>query len=90
MKESSEEPLMTIAESLSDALDTPIEELPPLSQSIDPGGLAAIVTEDRSHDVTVTFSYAAHRVLVHSDNTVYVHPIQNDNTDRWNTVHFGD
>ena len=86
MRGSSEEPLLTIAESVSDALNTPIEELPPLSQSIDLEGLAAIVAEDRSHDVTVMFSYAAHRVLVHSDNTVYVRPIQNDDTDRWNTV----
>lgn len=86
MRESSEEPLLTIAESVSDALDTPIEELPPLSQSVDLEGLAAIITEDCSHDVTVTFSYAAHRVLVHSDNTVYVRPIQNDNPDRWNAV----
>ncbi|WP_080510579.1 HalOD1 output domain-containing protein [Halorubrum kocurii] len=88
MRESSEEPLLTIAESVSEALVTPIEELPPLSQSIDLEGLAAIVTEDRSHDVTVTFSYADHRVLVHSNNTVYVCPIQNDNSDRWNVVEF--
>lgn len=88
MRKSPEEPLLTIAESVSDALNTPIEELPPLSQSIDLEGLAAIVTGDRSHDVTVTFSYAAHRVLVHSDNTVYVRPIENDNTDRWNAANF--
>lgn len=78
MRNSSEEPLITIVETVSDALNTPIEELPPLSQSIDLEGLEAVVTNNPSHDVTVTFSYAAHRVLVHSDNTVYVRPIQNE------------
>jgi hypothetical protein len=39
MRVSSEEPLVTIAEAVSDALNTPIEELPPLSQSIDLEGL---------------------------------------------------
>ncbi|MDZ5811736.1 HalOD1 output domain-containing protein [Halorubrum sp. AD140] len=90
MTGSSEEPLVTIAEAVSEELNTPIEELPPLSRSIDLEGLAAIVTEDRSHDVTVTFSYAAHRILVHSDNTVYVRPIQNGDPDRRNTVYFGE
>ena len=87
MKEPLEEPLVTIAKVVSDALNTPMEALPPLSQSIDLEGLDAVVTNDRSHDVTVTFSYAGHRVLVHSNNTVYVRPIQNDNTDRWNTAY---
>ncbi|MDV7348427.1 HalOD1 output domain-containing protein [Halorubrum distributum] len=80
MRGPSEEPLLTIAETVSDALNTPVEELPPLSHSIDLDGLEAIVTENRSHNVTVTFPYAGHRVLVHSDSTVYVSPIQNDRT----------
>ncbi|WP_241659203.1 HalOD1 output domain-containing protein [Halorubrum salsamenti] len=88
MRSTSEEPLLTIAEAVSDALDTPVEELPPLSQSVNLEGLEAIVTEDPSHDVTVTFSYAAHRVLVHSDNTVYVCPIREDDTDRLDAVYF--
>lgn len=79
---------MTIAEAVSDALNTPMEELPPLSHSIDLEGLDAIITNDRSNDVTVTFSYAGHRVLVHSDNLVYVRPIQNDKTDRLDTVYY--
>ncbi|WP_160298111.1 MULTISPECIES: HalOD1 output domain-containing protein [Halorubrum] len=88
MRTSSEEPLVSITEAVSDALNTPMEKLPPLSQSIDLDGLVEIVTENRSHDVTVTFSYAGHRVLVHSDDTVYVRPIQNDNIGRLNTVYF--
>ena len=88
MRNSSEELFMTITEAVSDALNTPMEQLPPLSQSIDLDGLGEIVTENRPHDVTVTFSYAGHRVLVHSDGTVYVRPIQTDNTDRLNTMDF--
>ncbi|MFO8115316.1 MAG: HalOD1 output domain-containing protein [Halorubrum sp.] len=90
MRASSEEPLMTIAESVSDALNVPIEELPPLSRSIDLDGLEAVITDEHSRDVTVTFSYAAHRVLVHSDNSVYVRPIQNDNTTRGERVNFNE
>ena len=85
---SEEEPLLSIAEAVSDALNTPVEELPPLSQSIDLEGLEAIMAGDRSHDVTVTFLYAGHRVLVHSNNIVYVSPIQNDNSERCETVQF--
>ena len=65
-----------------------MEELPPLSQSIDLDGLVEIVTENRSHDVTVTFSYASHRVFVHSDNAVSICPIRDDDTERWNSVDF--
>jgi len=46
------------------------------------------MTGDRSHDVTVTFLYAGHRVLVHSNNIVYVSPIQNDNSERCETIQF--
>ncbi|WP_435094992.1 HalOD1 output domain-containing protein [Halorubrum sp. N11] len=88
MRKSSEDPLVTITEAVSNASNTPMEELPPLSQSIDLDGLMEIVTGDRSHDVTVTFPYASHRVLVHSDNTVYVCLIRDDNTDQWDRVNF--
>jgi hypothetical protein len=90
MRASAEEPLVIIAETVSDALNTPIDDLPSLSQSIDPEGVNAIITDDRSHDVTVTFSYAGLRVLIHSTNTVYVQPIQRTNTDRWKTVDFAE
>lgn len=53
-----------------------IEELPLLSEAINPEGLMALVTDEPSHDVTITFAYAGQRVLVHSDGTVYVHPIR--------------
>lgn len=58
------------------AAETPIEELPPLTDAIDPDGFEALVTGDPSHDVTITFAYAGQRVLVHADKTIYVRPIR--------------
>lgn len=79
---------MPIAEAVSDALETPIEELPPLSSAIDLDGLDALITNSQPHDVTVTFSYAGLRVLVHSSNTVYVRPLHHGDTDPLETAFF--
>jgi hypothetical protein len=76
MGEPPDEVLLPIVESASRALETPVEELPPLSEAVSVDGLAAIVDADESHDVTVTFAYAGLRVLVHSGRTVYVTPIR--------------
>lgn len=65
-----------ITETVSEALGEPMEALPPLSNAIDLDGLDAIVTDDPSHDVTITFSYADMRVLIHSGSTIYVRPIR--------------
>lgn len=72
---------MPIAEAASDALETPMEELPPLSTAIDLDGLDAVITNSQSNDVTVIFSYAGLRVLVHSSNTVYVRPLRSAERD---------
>lgn len=77
-----DEPLMAVAEVVSDALETPIEELPPLSESVDLEGVDRLVTDHPSHDVTITFSYAGLRVLVHSGPTVYVRPLRADEGDK--------
>lgn len=58
------------------AAGTPMRELPPLSEAINPDGLRSLVTGESSHDVTITFAYAGQRVVVHADSTVYVCPIQ--------------
>lgn len=71
---------MPIAEAVSEVLETRAETLPPLSESIDVDGLEALMTDNPAHDVTVTFAYAGLRVLVHSDRTVYVRPLQNAHT----------
>ncbi|SMO53757.1 HalOD1 output domain-containing protein [Halorubrum cibi] len=72
---------VTVSETVSDALDEPVDALPPLFDAIDTDGLASMVTNDRSHDVTVTFSYAGMRVLVRSDSTVYVDPLRTARSD---------
>lgn len=68
---------MPIIEAVSEVLETPVETVPPLSDAIDVDGLEELITHDPAHDVTVTFAYAGLRVLVHSDGTVYVRPLQN-------------
>lgn len=67
---------VTVSETVSEARGESVEALPPLSEAIDTDGLDATVTNERSHDVTVIFSYAGMRVLVHSDSTVYVRPLR--------------
>lgn len=65
---------VTVSETVSDALGEPVNALPPLSDAVDTDGLDAVVTDDQSQDVTITFSYAGMSVFVRSDSTVYVRP----------------
>lgn len=78
-----------ISEAVSEVLDKPIDTLPPLSESIDVGGLEALITDNPAHDVTVTFVYAGLHILVHSDRTVYVRPIQRGSTGPRNKISEG-
>lgn len=71
-----------IAEAVSDALELPVENLPPLSDAVDLEAVDALGTADQSEGVTITFRYANLRVLVRSGRTVYVRPIQDDRRDR--------
>lgn len=69
---------VTVSEAVADALATPIEELPPLSNAIDLDALGAIVsskTNARPPDVTVRFEYLGLEVFVHSGGMVYAQPI---------------
>lgn len=68
---------MTVTETVSDALETPIEDLPPLSNAIDIDALDSLVTstDGGSPEVTVTFTYSGLRVHVHSGQIVYVRPV---------------
>lgn len=75
MGQSPDEVSITVAELAADALETPIEELPPLTNSIDPDALNQIAHNDSLDDITVAFSYAGLHVSVHADKTVYVEPI---------------
>lgn len=75
---SHEEISLAIIEAVSEATGTPIEELPLISDSIDPDAIEALVMADSSADLTVTFTYAGQRVVLHSDNTVFVQPIDEE------------
>lgn len=74
----SNEIILRVSEAVSEALGTPIDELPPLSDVIDPDGLDAIVstTEDpASRAVTLRFEYAGLEIFIHSEDIIYVQPI---------------
>lgn len=80
MGETPSEISIPIAEAVSDALEAPIEELPPLSGAIDLDGLNALMSNSRCDTIVVTFSYAGLRVLVHSADTIYVRPFDGEDT----------
>jgi hypothetical protein len=68
--------VLPIIEAVSDAVGAPSGTLFPLSEAIDFDGLDTIVSSEPSHDVTITFRYAGRRVLVYSNETIYVRPLQ--------------
>lgn len=81
MNQPSSKIIPRITTAVAVAAETPIEELPPLADAIDPDGFDALVTGEPSHDVTIIFAYAGQRVLVHADKTVYVRPIRDTRPD---------
>lgn len=64
-----------VVESVSDATDTPVLELPPLQKAIDPDALDALVAE-QSTTASVTFRYADRVVTVNADQTIEVTPAE--------------
>jgi hypothetical protein len=64
----SDELTVSISKAASDVLETPIEELPPLSDAIDPDALDAFVGSVSSTrgepDLSITFSYNNYDVTV--------------------------
>ncbi|MFB6080292.1 MAG: HalOD1 output domain-containing protein [Haloferacaceae archaeon] len=62
-----------IAEAVSAASGTPIRELPPLYDAIDPDALSALFSGRRTSG-RVEFRYAGHVVAVTADRTVDVSP----------------
>lgn len=64
---------VTIVEAVATATETPIEDLPPLPDAIDPDALDAIVTDDRSADISVSFTYAGLDLFVRSGDPATVH-----------------
>lgn len=76
MAQSPDEITVPIAEAASDVLDRPVTDLPPLGDAIDLTALDSVISANPAHNVSVTFQYAGLRVIAHSDNTVYVYPLQ--------------
>lgn len=90
MESHSDEVTLRVVETASDALETPVEELPPLSENIDVDALNAIVPltpADQPPYVTVTFSYAGLNVGVRAGNTVSVSPIRSENDEPLNQAY---
>lgn len=80
---------VVIMETVSDALGKPPEELPPLSDAITPETLEAvdtIVANSPAADITVSFTYAEMHVIVRSENTVFVQPIQKSEAKRFDAT----
>ena len=78
MNSPSDRLVVTVTEVISDALETPVEELPPLCRVIDLDGLDRLVSSNENTcatDVTVLFKYAGLKVIVHSGGLVYAAPI---------------
>lgn len=78
MAQAREEICVTVTETVSEALETPVEELPPLSNAIDIDALDALVRSRRDEaapGITVTFTYSGLQVLVQSGQIVYVRPV---------------
>jgi hypothetical protein len=77
MGTSSNEITVSVSEAASDVLEAPIEELPPLSDVIDPDALDTLgstSSDDPPPRVTVIFEYAGVELVVHSGEMVYARP----------------
>ena len=78
MRATTKQPTETVTEVVSEALEKPVDDLPPLSRVIDPDALNRLVssnTSTRSPEVTVIFEYASLKVVIHSQEVIYARPI---------------
>lgn len=66
------QPSTVVLEATAAATNTPIEELPPLQNSVDTDALDDIF-DDRSTSGYVAVRYVGHVVRVHADDVVTVH-----------------
>ena len=78
MERCPDELTISIIQAIADVLDRPVEDLPPISNSIDLGALDAIVPTDSTADVTVSFRYEDLYIVVRSGYVVYVQPINRE------------
>jgi hypothetical protein len=78
VRATTKQPTETVTEVVSEALEKPVDDLPPLSRVIDPDALNRLVssnTSTRSPEVTVIFEYASLKVVIHSQEVIYARPI---------------
>jgi len=69
---------MAVTETVSEAVETPVTELPPLSRVIDPDALNRLVSHAESSEppeLTIAFEYTGLTVVVHASGMVYTTPI---------------
>lgn len=81
MGQPSEEIPVMISDAVADSLEAPMEELPPLSDSIDLDALETLLhstANEPPSGIAVSFQYAGLRVHVCSGYTVYVRPVSDD------------
>ena len=77
METPSNEITVSVSEAASEVLETPIEELPPLSDVIDPDALDTLGSTTRDGPppcITVIFEYAGVELVVRLDEMVYARP----------------
>lgn len=66
---------VTIAEMAADHHDVPVDEMPPIAESIDPDALESMMNPERTDpqpDLYFSFTYASLQVQLRSDETVIV------------------
>lgn len=80
MAQASGEIPQIVAETVSEAKDIPVEELPPISTVIDPDVLESILSSPETEptpEVMLTFEYAGLRVFAHPGYIVDARPVRN-------------
>lgn len=77
MMNPTDEIVLQVTEAVSKESGTPVEGLPILYDTIDVDALGALMADSPANDITVSFTYAGLHVIVHSDWTVDVRPLQN-------------
>lgn len=81
MENAPNEVIPLVSEEAASALDIPVQELPPLSDVIDPDALRKLISPSvdlHPPGVTVIFRYAGLDVVVHSGEIICVRPATTD------------
>lgn len=77
-RETENTPVYAVVSAIAEATgDDPLDELPPLHETIDPDALNSLFTSRSSTTVSqVSFQYAGYVVVVKGSGEVHVHPVQ--------------